>query len=186
MRTHDARSILLPGVAAALTLALLLPVASPATEGADLDGLESHVARVLEQLEVPGIGVAVVKDGEVVVARGYGIRRVGDPAPVDENTLFGIASNSKAFTCAALSILVEEGKLGWDDPVTRHLPELQMHDPWVTREITVRDLVTHRAGLGLGKGDLMWWPPTDFTTEEIIRGVRHLRPASSLAPRVLV
>ncbi len=183
MRTHDARSILLPGVTAALTLALLLPVASPATARVDLDGLEGHVARVLEELDVPGMAVAIVKDGEVILSRGYGVRRVGEPGPVTDETRFGIASNSKAFTGAALSILVEEGKIAWDDPVTRHVPELQMHDPWVSREITVRDLVTHRSGLGLGKGDLMWWPPTDFTRAEIIRGVRHLKPASSFRSR---
>jgi CubicO group peptidase (beta-lactamase class C family) len=178
MRTH-ARSILLPGMTAALALALLLPVASPARDRADLDGLEGHVVRVLEELDVPGMAIAVVKDGDVVLSRGYGVRRVGEPDPVRDDTRFGIASNSKAFTTAALSILVEEGKIAWDDPVTRHVPEFQMHDPWVTREITVRDLVTHRSGLGLGAGDLMWWPPTDLTREEIIRGVRHLKPASS-------
>jgi CubicO group peptidase (beta-lactamase class C family) len=102
---------------------------------------------------------------------------------VGDDTLFGIASNSKAFTTTALSILVAEGRLGWDDPVTDHLPELRMHDPWVGRELTVRDLVTHRSGLGLGAGDLMWWPPSDFTTEEIIRGTRHLKPASSFRSR---
>ena len=132
---------------------------------------------------MPGMAVAVVKDGQVVLAKGYGVRRAGEPAPVDADTLFGIASNTKAFTCAALSILVEEGKLAWDDPVTKHLPEFQMYDPWVTREVTVRDLVTHRAGLGLGGGDLMWWPPTTFTRREIVRGIRCVKPASSLRSR---
>jgi CubicO group peptidase (beta-lactamase class C family) len=129
------------------------------------------------------MAVAVVKDGQVVLAKGYGVRRSGEPEPVDADTLFGIASNTKAFTCAALSILVEEGKLAWDDPVTKHLPEFQMWDPWVTREVTVRDLVTHRAGLGLGGGDLMWWPPTTFTRHEIVRGIRYVKPASSLRSR---
>ena len=97
--------------------------------------------------------------------------------------MFGIASNTKAFTCAALSILAEDRRLDWDDPVTKHLPEFQMYDPWVTREVTLRDLVTHRAGLGLGQGDLMWWPATDFTRREIVRGIRHLKPVSSLRSR---
>jgi CubicO group peptidase (beta-lactamase class C family) len=182
MRAHAPRSILLRQTTVALALALLLPVAARAAEGA-LDGLESQVARVLEELHVPGMAVAVVKDGDVVLSQGYGVRQVGEPGLVTEDTLFGIASNSKAFTTAALSILVEEGRLAWDDPVTRHLPEFQMYDPWVSREITVRDLVTHRAGLGIGAGDLMWWPPTDFTREEILRGARHLKPASSFRSR---
>ena len=137
----------------------------------------------MEVFAVPGMSVAVVKDGQVVHAKGYGVRRVGEPAPVDADTLFGIASNTKAFTCAALSILAEDGRLDWDDPVTKHLPEFQMYDPWVTREVTLRDLVTHRAGLGLGQGDLMWWPATEFTRREIVRGIRYLKPVSSLRSR---
>jgi CubicO group peptidase (beta-lactamase class C family) len=162
-----------------LLLALsLLSLPRPVSAEA-LEGLDAQVIRVLEGLDVPGMGVAIVKDGEVVRSTGYGVRRVGEPHPVEGPTLFGIASNSKAFTCAALSILVEEGRLAWDDPVIRHLPELEMYDPWVSREITVEDLVTHRSGLGLGAGDLMWWPPTDLTRGEIIQGVRHLKPATS-------
>ena len=166
------------GVSLAADLVLANP--RPAPPLADLD---AHVARALKEFDVPGMAVAVVKDGGVVLARGYGLRRVGEPAPVDADTLFAIASNTKAFTCAALSILVEGGKLAWDDPVTKHLPDFQMHDPWVTREVTVRDLVTHRTGLGLGSGDLMWWPPTTFTRREIVRGIRWVRPASSLRSR---
>jgi CubicO group peptidase (beta-lactamase class C family) len=148
-----------------------------------LAALDAYVGRAMREFGVPGMAVAVVKDGEVLLARGYGVRRAGEPAAVDADTLFGIASNTKAFTCAALSILVEEGRLGWDDPVTKHLPAFQMHDPWVTRELAVRDLVTHRTGLGLGEGDLMWWPPTTFTRAEIVRGMRWLKPASSLRSR---
>jgi CubicO group peptidase (beta-lactamase class C family) len=154
------------------------PKAAPA-----LAGLDAHVARAMGEFGVPGMAVAVVKDGAVVLAKGYGVRRAGEPGPVDADTLFGIASNTKAFTCAALSILVEEGKLEWDDPVTKHLPAFQMWDPWVTREVTVRDLVTHRAGLGLGQGDLMWWPPTTHTRAEVVRGIRWLRPSSSFRSR---
>ena len=167
-------------LAASLTAAPALAKPRPAPP---LAGLDAYVARTLKEFGVPGMAVAVVKDGQVVLAKGYGVRRAGEPAPVDADTLFGIASNTKAFTCAALSILVEEGKLAWDDPVTKHLPEFQMYDPWVTREVTVRDLVTHRAGLGLGGGDLMWWPPTTFTRREIVRGIRWVKPASSLRSR---
>src|SRR5262245_40181038 len=129
--------------------------------------LDAYVARALKEFEVPGLAVAIVKDGKIALVKGYGVRKLGEPAPVDEQTLFGIASNTKAFTAAALAILVDEGKLSWDDPVTKHLPGFQMYDPYVTREMTVRDLLTHRSGLGLGAGDLMFFPPTAFTREEI-------------------
>jgi CubicO group peptidase (beta-lactamase class C family) len=159
------------------------PASAKARPAPPLAGLDAYVGRAMREFGVPGMAVAVVKDGQVVLAKGYGVRRAGEPAPVDADTLFGIASNTKAFTCAALSILVEEGKLAWDDPVTTHLPAFQMYDPWVTREVTVRDLVTHRAGLGLGGGDLMWWPPTTFSRDEIVRGIRYVKPASSLRSR---
>lgn len=159
------------------------PNARAARPAAPLAELDSHVARVMREFDVPGVAVAVVKDGRVVLAKGYGVRRAGESAVVDADTQFGIASNTKAFTCAALSILAEEGRLSWDDPVTKHLPEFHMNDPWATREVTVRDLVTHRAGLGLGEGDLMWWPSTTFTRQQIVRGIAQLAPASSLRSR---
>ena len=133
----------------------------------------------MKAFDVPGVAVAVVKDGKVVLARGYGVRKVGEPGAVDERTLFGIASNTKAFTTAALSMLVEEGKISWDDPVIKHLPEFQMHDPYVTREMRIRDLVTHRSGLGLGAGDLLVFPETNYTRDEVVRRIRHLKPVSS-------
>lgn len=171
----------------AVLVACLLPLPAAAKErpgkAAPLRDIDAYVARVMRAFDVPGMALAVVKDGRTVMARGYGVRRAGAAEAVDEDTLFGIASNTKAFTCAALSILVEEKKLAWDDPVTRHLPGFQMCDPWVTRELTVVDLVTHRSGLGLGAGDLMWWPPTTFTRAEIVRGIRYLKPASSLRSR---
>jgi len=102
---------------------------------------------------------------------------------VTPRTLFGIASNTKAFTAAALAILVDEGKLKWDDPVTMHLPAFQMYDPYVTREMTIRDLLTHRSGLGLGAGDLMYFPPTDLSREEVMRRLRFVKPSSSLRSR---
>jgi CubicO group peptidase (beta-lactamase class C family) len=176
-----APALLVPFLLAAASLA---PApASARSKPPALAGLDAYVARAQKEFGVPGMAVAVVKDGQLVLAKGYGVRRAGEAAPVDADTLFAIASNTKAFTCAALSILVEEGKLAWDDPVTKHLPEFQMYDPWVTREVTVRDLVTHRAGLGLGGGDLMWWPPTTFTRREIVRGIRFVKPASSLRSR---
>src|SRR5229473_1025434 len=141
--------------------------------------LDSYIARVLKTFEVPGLAVAIVKDGKVVLAKGYGVRKLGETTPVDENTLFGIGSNTKAFTSAALATLVDEGKISWDDPVYQRLPGFQMYDPYVSHEMTIRDLLTHRSGMGLGEGDLLFWPPSTFTRAEIIHRLRFMKPASS-------
>src|SRR3990172_6966155 len=141
--------------------------------------LDAYVARVMRDFEVPGIALAVVKDGRVVLARGYGVRTLGDPAPVDERTLFGIASNTKAFTATALGLLVEEGKLQGDAPVINYLPWFAMYDPFVTRELTIRDLLVHRSGLGLVAGDLLWWPTSTYDRKEIARRLRFIKPATS-------
>jgi CubicO group peptidase (beta-lactamase class C family) len=141
--------------------------------------VDSVVERARRAFDVPGVAVAIVKDGRVVLAKGYGVRKVGEAAPVTPQSLFRIASNTKAFTTAALAMLVDEGKLRWDDRVVDHMPSFQMWDPYVTREMTIRDLLTHRSGLGLGAGDLMFWPATDFTRDEILRRIRYLKPASS-------
>lgn len=141
--------------------------------------IDALVQRTLTTFDVPGIAVAVVKDGKVVHSKGYGVRSMKTGAPVDENTLFGIASNSKAFTSAALGILMDEGKLTWDDKVIDHIPEFRMYDPYVTEAFTIRDLLTHRSGLGLGAGDLMFWPDSsNFTMKDIIHNLRYLKPVS--------
>lgn len=145
--------------------------------------LDAYAAQVLKEFEVPGLAIAIVKDGKVVLAKGYGVRKLGEPQPVDENTLFGIASNTKAFTSALLAMLVDEGKISWDDPVVKHLPGFQLYDSYVTREMTIRDLLTHRSGLGLGAGDLLWWPPTDYSRDELVRRLRFIKPASSFRSR---
>jgi CubicO group peptidase (beta-lactamase class C family) len=157
------------------TGALLARQAPPAAP----PDLDAYVARVMKTFEVPGIGLAIVKNGTAVVARGYGVRKLGDPAPVDARTLFGIASNTKAFTATALGLLVEEGKIRWDAPVVQYLPWFQLWDPYVTREITVRDLLVHRSGLGLGAGDLLWWPPSTYNRREIARRLRDIPLATS-------
>lgn len=155
-----------------LFVAVLVAVAQPA----DLD---AWVGRTIQTFEVPGIAVAIVKDGKTVVSKGYGVRKLGSPAPVDEHTLFGIASNTKAFTATALAMLVDQGKVKWDDPVSTYLPNFAMYDPWVSRELTVRDLLCHRSGLGLGAGDLLFWPDTDITRDQVVAATRYIRPASS-------
>src|SRR5712692_10113980 len=119
----------------------LLPIRAQQKPQLDLDGFAAYAARALKEWNVPGIAIAVVKDGQVVLAKGFGVRKLGEATPVDEHTLFAIGSCTKAFTAAALGILVDEGKLKWDDPVTKYLPWFQMYDPYVTREMTVRDLL---------------------------------------------
>lgn len=172
----------LPGNIQRVTFLLLLlagvsvAAQTPAVAPADLD---SYVERAMQEFEVPGVGFALVKDGRVLAARGYGVRRLGEAATVDAETLFAIASNTKAFTATALGLLVEEGKLDWDAPVVNHLPGFELWDPYVTREITVRDLLVHRSGLGLGAGDLLWWPPSTYDRPEIVRRLRFIRPATS-------
>jgi CubicO group peptidase (beta-lactamase class C family) len=140
---------------------------------------DAYVAQALKTFRVPGIAVAIVKDGKVVLAKGYGVRTLGDSTPVDARTRFGIASNTKLFTATAIAMLVEDGKLEWDAPVTRYLPSFAMFDPFVTHELTVRDLLVHRSGLGLGAGDLLWWPPSTYDRKEIARRIRYIRPATS-------
>ncbi len=142
-------------------------------------GIDAAVDRIMKSFEVPGLALAIVKDGRVVLAKGYGVRKLGDPAPVDARTLFGIASNTKVFTATALGLLVEEGKLAWDARVVDYLPWFMMSDPYVTRELSVRDLLVHRSGLGLGAGDLLWWPESTYHREEIARRLRSIKLETS-------
>jgi CubicO group peptidase (beta-lactamase class C family) len=142
--------------------------------------IDSLVNKTLTTFDVPGIAVAVVKDEKVVLSKGYGVRSLLTKEKVDENTLFGIASNSKAFTTTALALLIDEGKLKWDDKVRNYIPEFMLYNPYVTEEFTIRDLLTHRSGLGLGAGDLMLFPDSsDFTLKDIIHNLRYLKPVSS-------
>ncbi len=149
-------------------------------QGGPLQGFDGYVATAVRDWEVPGLAVAVVRNDSVVFMRGFGVRTLGKPDPVDEHTLFAIGSTTKAFTTTALAMLVDEGKVRWDDPVTKYLPGFQLADPSVTREFTVRDLVTHRSGLPTA--DLLWYASPN-TAGEIIRRLRFLKPASSLRSR---
>src|SRR6187397_1540857 len=161
-----------------ILVALLLLSGAPAAQPAAAD-FDAVVQRAMTAFEVPGISLAVVKDGRVVIAKGYGVRKLGEAAAVDSQTLFGIASNTKAFTATALGILVDEGKIRWDAPVIDYVPWFQMSDPYVTREMTVRDLLVHRSGLGLGAGDLLWWPSSTYDRKEIARRLRYIQPETS-------
>jgi CubicO group peptidase (beta-lactamase class C family) len=162
---------LIPFVATAV-----LAQTAPSTPPPDLD---TYVANSMKTFDVPGMSVAIVKDGKVLVAKGYGVRKLGEPTPVDEFTMFAIGSNTKAFTTAALATLVDEGKLNWDDPVYQRLPGFVMYDPYVSHEMTIRDLLTHRSGMGLGEGDLLFWPHSTYTRNDIIYKLRFMKPQSS-------
>lgn len=144
---------------------------------AEIDAL---VERTLKTFDVPGIAVAIIKDDKVIHAKGYGVRSLNTKQKVDENTLFGVASNSKAYTAAALGMLIDEKKIKWDTKVTDIIPEFKLYNPYVTEEFTIRDLLCHRSGMGLGAGDLMMWPDSsNFTKADIIHNLRFLKPVSS-------
>ncbi|SEO55424.1 CubicO group peptidase, beta-lactamase class C family [Luteibacter sp. UNC138MFCol5.1] len=147
--------------------------AAPARPAALAD-FEAYLDATRKQFDVPGIAVAIVKDGKVVLELGSGVRKLGDPAKVDAHTQFAIASNTKAFTAASLAILADEKKLDMNDRVIDRLPWFQMSDPYVTREMRVRDLLAHRSGLSLGAGDLLYWPATTYTTKEVVQRLRYV------------
>ena len=147
-----------------------------ANDGASLaEQVDGYVVRALAAFpDQPALSVALVKDGAAVLTRGYGVRKMGEAAKVDEHTLFAIASNTKAVTCAALAILVDEGKVKWDEPVRTYLPGFTLSKPELNDMVTVRDLVSHRIGFGLGAGDLLFWPNSDRTRAEIMAAIPHV------------
>ncbi len=165
--------------ALALALALLLaPLAATAqTANRNYDKI---VDAVIERYHLPGIAVGVIEDGRVVYVRTAGEAVAGSGQKITPRTLFKIASNSKAMTTALLGRLVDQGKLRWDDPVTKYLPQFRMNDPWVTANMRVADLLTHASGLPEGGGDLMLWPePNAFTRADIIDGLAFIKPGYS-------
>jgi len=138
------------------------------------------VENAMKKFEVAGLAVAIVKDGKIIYKKGFGVRSIETKEPVNEFTNFQIASNSKAFTTAALSILEEEGKLKWDDKVKNYIPEFKMYNDYVTENFNIQDLLTHRSGLGLGAGDLMFFPDgTNFTIKDIATSFQYFKPASA-------
>jgi len=137
--------------------------------------LDAYIEQARQDWQVPGLAVAIVKDDRVLLSKGYGVRRADALEPVDKDTLFAIASNSKAFTSAALAILVDQGKLSWDDRVRKYLPWFQMNDVFAADEIRVRDLLCHRSGLGTFSGDLLWYG-TPYSPKEILIRSRYLKP----------
>lgn len=142
-----------------------------------LAGFDQYITKTMQDWQVPGLAIAVVKGDSIVLMKGYGTRTMGKAEPVDEHTLFAIGSSSKAFTSTLVSMMVDEGKMRWDAPATMYLPGFQLYDPYVTRELTLRDLLTHRSGLA--RGDIMWYA-TDYNRDEILRRVRFLKPTWSM------
>jgi len=138
--------------------------------------IATYVEQMRQEWKVPGLALAIVKDDSIILSRGFGVRELGKADPVDEHTLFAIASCSKAFTATLVGMLVSEGKLGWDDRATDRLPGFRLHDPYVTQEITLRDLMSHKSGLA--RGDRLWYA-SPFDREEVLRRVRYLEPSWS-------
>ena len=152
---------------------------SPATaRQAPLPGLDEYVARALKNWECPGLAIGIVKGDEALHTKGYGVRKIGTSEAIDERTVFGIASCSKAFTATSIAMLVEEEKIKWNDPVANYLKGFQLYDPYVTREIAVRDLLCHRSGLPAYGGDFIWWG-SSRSREETLNRIRFVKPASS-------
>ncbi|WP_345165943.1 serine hydrolase [Nibribacter koreensis] len=158
-----------------LLVALLLTAPFWAQAQADLQKLDAYYQKALKDWNVPGMAIAIVKNDSVVFAKGYGVLDQQKGGAVDVNTVFGIASNTKAYTSAALAILVDEGKLKWDDKVTKYLPWLQLYDPFVTKEVNIKDLLSHRMGYQTFSGDLLWYNTT-FSRKEILERAKYLKP----------
>ncbi len=156
---------------------LFLLLLSPALVSAQVDfkKLDAYLAKSQKEWGVPGMSIGVVKDGKLIFAKGYGTAIAGTNTPVDENTLYAIASNSKAFTSAAIAMLVQEGKLRWDDPVQKYLPYFRLQDPVTSTQVTIKDLLCHRVGLGTFSGDIIWHR-ADRSAEDIIRHIQYLEP----------
>ena len=160
------------------SLATLATLASAArAQGRVEADLDAYIAKGMQEWHIPGLSIAIVKDDRVVYAKGFGVRRLGAPDRVDARTMFGMMSTTKAMTALAVAMLVDSGKVAWDDPVTKHLPWFQLKDPYVTRELRVRDLLLHNSGLG--NADLLW-VRGDLSTREILERVRGLDPSYSM------
>jgi len=159
--------------------ALALVMAAESAGAAPPKGFEQRVEQLRRQFGVPGVTIAIVENGKVTLAKGWGVRDITTNQPVDADTIFFTGSTGKAFTNAALATLVDEGKIKWDDKVIDHMPDFRMWDPWVTREMTIRDLLVHRSGLGLGEGDLLFLPNSTLSRKETVHRIRYLKPATS-------
>ncbi|WP_426700255.1 serine hydrolase [Rhodanobacter sp. Col0626] len=166
----------LPRFLAPLLVTVLVGIGAPATATTPQD-LDAFAAKTMKAFDTPGMAVAIVDNGQAST-HAYGIRKLGAPARVDAHTTFPIGSNTKAFTAAALAILVDQGKLHWDDLVVDKLPGFRMYDAYTSQNMTITDLLVHRSGLGLGEGDLMFLPSTTRSRAELVHAIRYLKPAT--------
>lgn len=141
----------------------------------DLKKLDNYIEQSRTDWKIPGLAIAIVKNNEVIFSKGYGVKDINNNKKVDDETLFAIASNTKAFTASALAILVDHEKINWDDKVTDYLPYFKLYDPFVSEEIRIRDLLCHRTGLKTFSGDLLWYGTT-HNREQVIRRAQFLEP----------
>ncbi len=155
-------------------VSVLLVSAETNAQKGKLKGFDAFATRVMKEWKVPGMAVAVIEDGQVTLAKGYGYRDVENKQPVTSKTLFAIGSVTKSMTATVLGMLSDEGKIDWDKPVQEILPEFRLHDEVATRQMTPRDLVTHRSGLP--RHDLMWYGAA-FTREELFNRLRYIEPS---------
>src|SRR5437867_8662107 len=158
----------------------LLPLLLVLAQQQPLAGLDPYIAQAIKDWRVPGLAIVVVKDDSVVFIKGYGVRELGKPDPVTVHTRFGVMSTTKAYTTMLLAMLADSGRVGWDDPVTKYIPGLELRDPWVTRELTVRDIVTHR--VGFPDPGYLWYGQT-LGMDEIVHRLRFVPPATSFRSR---
>ncbi|MBV9107889.1 MAG: serine hydrolase [Gemmatimonadetes bacterium] len=172
IRNTAARALALVVLALAWAPALRAQAADP------LRGLDAYIQQAMRDWDVPGLAVAIVRNDSVVYAKGFGVREAGKPERVDENTIFAVASNTKAVTATALGLLVSEGRISWSDHASKYLPYFQLSDPWATRELTVRDMLGHHAGYATWQGDLLWYG-SDRSTHDVLTAYRNLPPVSS-------
>ena len=145
------------------------------SQNVDFKKLDAYFEKAAIDWDIPGMSVGIVKDGKIVFSKGYGFIEVGKPEKPDGNTLYAIASNSKAFTTAIIAMITQEGKLNWDDKVQKYIPDFELYDSFVSRETTVKDLLCHRVGLGTFSGDVIG-DKSDLNSEEIIQRLRYLEP----------
>ena len=161
-------------------IALFLAVHSAFSQQEPFGGLDGYIVKSMQDWETPGLAIAIVKNDSVIFAKGYGVRKMGGKDAVTPRTIFAVASTTKAMTVACLGMLVDQGKIKWDEPVTKHLPKFQLYDPYVTRELTVRDLLCHRSGLE--RGDALWYR-SPYSREEVLYRIRFLEPGWSFRSR---